>query len=148
MSLLNSNSLLIHPQWNCVQLNSHSILFTAVKNHNALLEILWSMPSLCLILLYFVCTSGSNASKLSTQPRGYQGNVKVSKHLPHKENILHPWNCPDHHCIIFNLLATDFFFPNFSTPVFKMWVIQKPNRVALWNTRHFEEEKTEIIQHV
>ena len=41
-----------------------------------------------------------------------------------------------------------FFFSNFSTPVFKMWVIQKPNKVALWNKRHFEEEKMEIIQHV
>ena len=33
-------------------------------------------------------------------------------------------------------------------PVFKMWVIQKPNKVALWNKRHFEEEKMEITQHV
>ena len=40
------------------------------------------------------------------------------------------------------------FFSNFSTPVFKMWVIQKPNKVALWNKRHFEGEKMEIIQHV
>ena len=32
--------------------------------------------------------------------------------------------------------------------VFKMWVIQKPNKVALWNKRHFEEKKMEIIQHV
>ena len=47
----------------------------------------------------------------------------------------------------FNLLATDFFL-NFSTPVYKMWVMQKPNKVALWNKRHFEEKKMEIIQHV
>ena len=32
--------------------------------------------------------------------------------------------------------------------IFQMWVIQKPNKVALWNKRHFEEEKVEIIQHV
>ena len=32
------------------------------------------------------------------------------------------------------------FFSNFSTPVFKMWVIRKPNKVALWNKRHFEEK--------
>ena len=25
-------------------------------------------------------------------------------------------------------------------PVFKTWVIQKPNKVALWNKRHFEEK--------
>ena len=46
-----------------------------------------------------------------------------------------------------NLLATDFFL-NFSTSVFKMWVIQKPNKVALWNKWHFEEKKMEITQHV
>ena len=48
-----------------------------------------------------------------------------------------------------NLLATDFFFLQIlAHPVFKMWVIQKPNKVALWNKRHFEEEKMEIIQYV
>ena len=47
----------------------------------------------------------------------------------------------------FNLLATD-FFQILAHPVFKMWVIQKPNKVALWNKRHFEETKMEIIQHV
>ena len=40
-----------------------------------------------------------------------------------------------------NLLATDFFFQILAHPVFKMWVIQKPNKVALWNKRHFEEKK-------
>ena len=41
------------------------------------------------------------------------------------------------------------FFSQISAhPVFKMWVIQKPNKVALWNKRHFEEKKMEIIQHV
>jgi hypothetical protein len=29
-----------------------------------------------------------------------------------------------------------------------MWIIQEPNNVALWNNRHFEERKTEIMQHV
>ena len=47
-----------------------------------------------------------------------------------------------------NLLATDFSFQILAHPVFKMWVIQKPNKVALWNKRHFEGEKMEIIQHV
>jgi hypothetical protein len=32
--------------------------------------------------------------------------------------------------------------------VFKMWVTQKPNNVALSNKQQFEEEKMEIIQHV
>ena len=47
-----------------------------------------------------------------------------------------------------NLLATDFLFQILAHPVFKMWVVQKPNKVALWNKRHFEGEKMEIIQHV
>ena len=47
-----------------------------------------------------------------------------------------------------NLLATDFFFQILAHHVFKMWVIQEPNKVALWNKRHFEEKKMEIIQHV
>ena len=34
-----------------------------------------------------------------------------------------------------------FFFQISAHPVFKMWVIQKPNKVALWNKRHFEEKK-------
>ena len=33
------------------------------------------------------------------------------------------------------------FFLILAHPVFKMWVIQKPNKVALWNKRHFEEKK-------
>ena len=41
-----------------------------------------------------------------------------------------------------------FLFQILAHPVFKMWVTQKPNKVALWNKRHFEEKKMEIIQHV
>ena len=48
----------------------------------------------------------------------------------------------------FNLLATEFFFQILAHLAFKTRVIQKPNKVALWNKRHFEEEKMEIIQHV
>jgi hypothetical protein len=41
----------------------------------------------------------------------------------------------------FNLLAPEWFFFNFSTPVYKMWIIQEPNTLELWNKLHFEEEK-------
>ena len=34
-----------------------------------------------------------------------------------------------------------FFFLILAHSVFKMWVIQKPNKAALWNKRHFEEKK-------
>ena len=33
-------------------------------------------------------------------------------------------------------------------PVYKMWIIQEPNTLELWNKLHFEEEKTESIYHV
>ena len=33
------------------------------------------------------------------------------------------------------------FFLILARTVFKMWVIQKTNKVALWNKRHFEEKK-------
>ena len=33
------------------------------------------------------------------------------------------------------------FFLILAHPVFKMWVIQKPNKVALWNKRHFEDKR-------
>ena len=47
----------------------------------------------------------------------------------------------------FNLLRRNYIF-NFSTSVYKMWIIQKPNTLDLWNKLHFEEEKTESIYHV
>ena len=59
--------------------------------------------------------------------------------------ILLAWSA--HILSVFNLLTTD-FFQILAHPVFKMWVIQKPNKIALWNKRHFEEKKMEIIQHV
>jgi len=38
----------------------------------------------------------------------------------------------------------NYFFFNFSTSVYKMWVIQEPNTLELWNKLHFEErEKNE-----
>jgi len=40
------------------------------------------------------------------------------------------------------------YFFNFSTLVYKMWIIHEPNTLKLWNKLHFEEEKTEIIHHV
>ena len=32
-----------------------------------------------------------------------------------------------------------FFY--FSTPVYKMWIIQEPNKLELWNKLHFEERE-------
>ena len=40
------------------------------------------------------------------------------------------------------------YFFSLAHPVYKMWMIQEPNTIELWNKLHFEEEKTEIIYHV
>jgi len=41
------------------------------------------------------------------------------------------------------------YFLKFSTSVYKVWIIQEPNKLELWNKLHFEEEKkTESIYHI
>jgi hypothetical protein len=45
-----------------------------------------------------------------------------------------------------NLLAPDFFLI-LAHPIYKMWIIQKPNMLELWNNLHFEKKK-ESIYHV
>ena len=47
-----------------------------------------------------------------------------------------------------NLLEPEFYISILANPVGKMRIIQEPNNVALWNKRHFEEKRTEIMQHV
>ena len=42
----------------------------------------------------------------------------------------------------------NFFFLILENTVYKMWIKQEPKMVALWNKRHFEEKKTESVQHV
>ena len=44
-----------------------------------------------------------------------------------------------------NLLAPEFGIYIFAHPVCKMWIIQEPKKVALWNKQHFEEKKTENV---
>ena len=49
---------------------------------------------------------------------------------------------------LLNLLAPELFFLILAYPVYKMWIIQEPNMLELWNKLHFKEEKTENIYHV
>ena len=42
---------------------------------------------------------------------------------------------------MFNPLAPDFFIFILAHPVYEMWIIQEPNKLALWNKLHFEEKK-------
>ena len=42
----------------------------------------------------------------------------------------------------FNTLATElFFFLILAHSVYKMWIIEEPNKLALWNKLHLEEKK-------
>jgi len=40
------------------------------------------------------------------------------------------------------------YFLILAHPVYKMWIIQEPNTLELWNKMHFEEKKTESVYHV
>jgi len=44
---------------------------------------------------------------------------------------------------LFNPLAPELFFLNSAHPVYKMWIIQEPNKLALRNKLHFEEKNGE-----
>ena len=51
-------------------------------------------------------------------------------------------------CRYLNPLAPESFVLNLAHPVYKMWIIQESNKLALWNKLHFEEKKTESIERV
>ena len=54
-----------------------------------------------------------------------------------------------HNKLFINPLAPELFFFLISAhPVYKMWIIQELNKLPLWNKLHFEEKKTESIEHV
>ena len=50
--------------------------------------------------------------------------------------------------VILTVWRRNNFFLILVHPVYKMWITQEPNKLALWNKLHFEEEKTESIEHV
>jgi hypothetical protein len=47
-----------------------------------------------------------------------------------------------------NLLEPKLIFLILAHPVYKMWIIQEPNTLELWNKPNYEEEKAESIYHV
>jgi len=48
----------------------------------------------------------------------------------------------------FKPLGAGIIFLILARPVYKMWIIQEPNVLELWNKLYFEEEKMESIYHV
>jgi len=49
---------------------------------------------------------------------------------------------------MFNFMAPELLFLILAQPIYKMWIIQEPNTLELWNKMHFEGEKTESIYHI
>jgi hypothetical protein len=45
----------------------------------------------------------------------------------------------------FNLLAPELFFLILTHSVYKMWIMQEPNTLELWNKLHFEQEKRRVF---
>ena len=41
-----------------------------------------------------------------------------------------------------------YFYLIWAHPVYKMWIIQEPNMLELWNKLNFEEKKSKSIYHV
>jgi len=52
-----------------------------------------------------------------------------------------------HFTIRVKLLVPEFFLI-LTHLVYKMWIIQEPNTLALWKKLHFEKEKMESLYHV
>jgi len=45
---------------------------------------------------------------------------------------------------LINLLEPELFILILAHPVYKMWIMQEPNKLELWNKMHFEEKKLRI----
>jgi hypothetical protein len=56
------------------------------------------------------------------------------KYFSLKEDLIEIW---------FNLLAPEFYIQILAHSVCKIWIIQEPKKVTLWNKRHFEEKNGE-----
>ena len=66
-----------------------------------------------------------------------------------KQNFSSPIKaCFSGYGMCFNLLAPELFFLVLAHTVYKMWIIQEPNTLELWNKLYFEEKETESIYHV
>ena len=71
-----------------------------------------------------------------TPPGGSADVPRCSGRTTSTRSVLHSW--PFGAGIIFFLIL--------GHPVYKMWMIQEPNKLELRNKLHFEEKKTESIQ--
>jgi hypothetical protein len=77
-------------------------------------------------------------SYLTASGRG-DDSVHVSSAITPTLRSVNSWGqaCSDNILYPFGAI-----FKIFAHPVFKMWIIQEPNEVELWNKWHFEEKRT------
>jgi hypothetical protein len=91
----------------------------------------------------FPSTISRSYSTRATNGRSLVAIGLDTGHITLKENVyLRPSSCST-----LTFWRRNFLL-NFLIFKFKMWIIQEPKKVALWNKRYFEERETEIMQHV
>ena len=66
-------------------------------------------------------------------------NLLGKKYISAWVSFVYSWSVST--IVTFNFLAPEFGIYILANPVCKMWIIQEPKKVALWNKRHFEEKK-------
>jgi len=79
--------------------------------------------------------------------------ICVCMHFPKRQHLYNMYVCMHVYMFntyvrksvpLFNLLAPELFFLILAHPVYKMWIIQEPNKLELWNELHFEEKKRRV----
>ena len=100
-----------------------------------------------------------NSSRFWTQPSPiYPSSVHWSRKVKEKSfgHLLTLTSCLDHTAWKFNFCVSvhhsirltfwrrNYFFLILTQPIYKMWIIQEPDMLELWNKLHFEEEKRRV----
>ena len=121
-----------------------------VRTYNNLLHVhefcLWCMWD-CWTEIQLICDKFNgeiNAEMLLSTQWGRTGGVEV--HLFSSLFSVLGWSeCFTVYIHFINLLVPELFFLILAHPVYKMWIIQEPNTLELWNKLHFEEKVMESI---
>jgi hypothetical protein len=58
-------------------------------------------------------------------------------------NVIYVYTLANVQCVLFNILAPEFYTEILAHPVWKMWITQEQKKVELWKKRHFEEKNEE-----
>ena len=103
--------------------------------------LMWLQKS-CTKFCCFLCEWGSRAKSVHYSKKNWP---LPTLHTHGTKNVAHQFlvdRCkvllPTLHV---NRLAPELFFLILAHPVYKMWIIQEPNKLALWKKLHFEEKK-------